>query len=380
VVTNTKKAKTTNKAKKTNAGPESKTYPCTFFSQRANGKAPSFCVFAASAGEVLEWSDIERLGPGVKGVQRRENVAKRKQITKFFENEANTIPTAVIIALDQSKVSADEHMLTIPLGAGSKKAGLVIDGQHRLLGTSDFDANIKVPVVAIMNASDIEKAFQFLVINNKGSKVSQNHIKALALTFNPTDLSSRLKGAKIALDSERLAHVEIINGEGSPFANRVDFPTTKGTKKKVVPEAFERSLQYIESLNLPKLDDHDVQRDFFITIWKALVSAWSEVAVFEDDCKLTEKVGVICMTRYLVDRLSAMADLEELDLDLSDFVEVGKHVQRLLNRQVIEFWNAKWKGAGYDTGLGHAKVLEALVRISRNIKEAREWHTDVDIL
>jgi len=357
----------------------SKTYACTFFTQRDNKNAPSFCVFAASAGDVLEWSDIERLGPGVKGVQRRENIAKRKQISKFFENEINTIPTAVIIALDQSQVSANEDLLTIPTGVSSKKPGLVIDGQHRLLGISDFDHNIKVPVVAIMNASDTEKAFQFLVINNKGSKVSQNHIKALALTFKPKDLSSRLKAAKIALDNERLGHVEIINGKGSPFANRVDFPTTKGKLKKIVPESFEKSLQYIESLNLPKLDDHDIQRDFFIAIWKAVVASWGD-AVFADNCKLTEKVGVICLSRYLIDRLAAMADMDEVDLDLSDFSEVSLQVAKLLKRQTLELWNAKWKGSGYDTALGHTKVIEALVRISRNIKDGREWGTDVDIV
>jgi hypothetical protein len=52
----------------------------------------------------------------------------------------------------------------------------------------------------------------------------------------------------------------------------------------------------------------------------------------------------------------------------------------MLKRQTIEFWNARWKGAGYDTALGHTKVMEALVRISRNIKDGREWETDVDIV
>lgn len=369
----------TKKKETTDKGGTSKSYACTFFGQRASDKAPSFCVFAASAGDVLEWSDIERLGPGVKGVQRRENIAKRKQICKFFENDINTIPTAVIIALDQSKVSSDDALLTIPIGTGAKKPGLVIDGQHRLLGISDFDPSIKVPVVAIMNASDTEKAFQFLVINNKGSKVSQNHIKALALTFKPKELSTRLKTAKIALDHERLGHVEIINGIGSPFANRVDFPTTKGKLKKIVPETFEKSLQYIESLNLPKLEDPDIQRDFFVAIWNAVIASWGD-AVFADNCKLTEKVGVICMSRFLVDRLAAMADLDEVDLDLSDFSEVSNQITKLLKRQTIDLWTAKWKGSGYDTALGHTKVIEALVRVSRNIKDGKEWDTDVDIV
>ena len=359
---------------------QTRSYPCTFFSQRPSNDAPSFCVFAASAGEILEWADIERLGPGVKGVQRRENVAKRKQIAKFFEDPLNTIPAAVIIALDRSQISATNDRVIIPTAPALKKAGLVIDGQHRLLGISDYDKKIKIPVVAIMNATDEEKAFQFLVINNKGSKVSQNHIKALALTFKQKVLSDRLKTAKIALDNDRLLHVDIINTSvESPFLNRVDFPSTKGRLKKIVPEAFEKTLQYIESLNLPKLEDSDIQRDFFVTIWKTIDTEWKE-GIFSDTCKLTEKVGVICMSRFIVDRLAAMADMDDFDLDLSDLQEVEVQVKKILKRQTLAFWNSKWKGAGYDTSLGHTKILEAIVRISRNIKEGKEWETDVDIV
>lgn len=358
----------------------SKTYPCSFFSQRENKGAPAFCIFAASAGEILEWADIERLGPGVQGVQRRENSAKRRQITKFFDDPLNTIPAAVIIALDGSKVSSSHDEVAIPVGQMGRKAGLVIDGQHRLLGISDYDKSIKLPVVAIMDASDEEKAFQFLVINNKGSKVSQNHIKALSLVFKRKILADRLKSAKIALDNDRLLHVDILNTSSeSPFVNRVDFPTTKGRLKKIVPEAFEKALQHIESLNLPKLEDADIQRDLFVCIWREILRCWGD-AIFSDACKLTEKVGVICMTRYVVDRLAAMADMEDLDLDLSDLREVARQVERILKRQTLDFWNAKWKGAGYDTALGHTKVLEALTRMSRNLKDGREWDADIDIL
>lgn len=313
-------------------------------------------------------------------MQRRENSAKRRQITKFFDDPLNTIPTAVIIALDGSKVSSSNDVVTIPTGQADRKAGLVIDGQHRLLGISDYDKSIKLPVVAIMDASDEEKAFQFLVINNKGSKVSQNHIKALSLAFKKRILAARLKSAKIALDNDRLLHVDILNTSSeSPFLNRIDFPTTKGKLKKIVPESFEKALQHIESLNLPKLEDADIQRDFFVNIWRQISKDWGG-AIFVDACKLTEKVGVICMTRYIVDRLAAMADIEDFDLDLSDLEEVARQVEKLLKRQTLDFWNAKWKGAGYDTALGHTKVLEALTRISRNLKEGREWDTDIDIL
>ena len=86
------------------------------------------------------------------------------------------------------------------------------------------------------------------------------------------------------------------------------------------------------------------------------------------------------MSRFIVDRLAAMADMDDFDLDLSDLQEVEVQVKKILKRQTLAFWNSKWKGAGYDTSLGHTKILEAIVRISRNIKEGKEWETDVDIV
>lgn len=237
-----------------------------------------------------------------------------------------------------------------------------------------------VPIVGILNCNDVEKAFQFLVINNKGSKVSPNHMKALTLNFKPEDLAKRLKLAKIVLDPDRLFHVEILNSsDDSPFKDRIEFPNTKGNLKKIVPEAFERALQHIESLNLPKLDDADIQHDFFIAIWTAIASTWGD-GIFAEESKLTDKVGIICMTRYIVDRLSSIADLEDIDLDLSELEQIQARVSKDLKRQSLEFWKVKWKGAGYDTAIGHTKVIEALTRIPRNLKDGKEWTHLVDIV
>lgn len=361
-------------------------YRCFKFKQRHTVGSPPFCVFFAPAGEVLAWSDIERLGPGVKGVQRRENVAKRNQIKRFLsEDKRNTIPTAVTLAFDTNSVAfsdmnSDQVRASIVIKVRSKrKPGLVIDGQHRLLGISDFDAKMPVAVVSILDANDVEKAFQFLVINNKGSKVSKNHIKALALTYKDKELADRLKVARIAIDRERLLHVDILNSsKDSPFYRRVKFPSTPGTAKKVVPDAFERALTYIEEIRLPKLDDEDLQREFFASVWVAISEEWEDL--FDDESKLTEKVGVICMTRYLVDAVASRADIEELDLDLSDFDAVKEEIKKLLKRQSFSFWTSDWKGSGYDTAIGHATIIDDLKQISRNLKNGLEWYTELDMV
>jgi len=149
------------------------------------------CIFHAPVAEILAWSDIRRLEDEPGAPQRRMSPAKVKAIRRFLEQDKrNTIPTSVILTLDLPEGSVERiegyesfAILTVEVLEGQQKPGLIIDGQHRLLGMNDFSPTTNVNVVAILGANDVEKAFQFLVINNKASKVSLDHIRALALHY-----------------------------------------------------------------------------------------------------------------------------------------------------------------------------------------------------
>jgi hypothetical protein len=101
------------------------------------------------------------------------------------------------------------------------KPGLVIDGQHRLLGMQRFHPDCKVCVVALLNVDDMEKAFQFLVINSKAAKVPTDHIRTLALDYQEDELAERLKTARVVLH-DNLKYVGIMDtDEDSPFAGNI---------------------------------------------------------------------------------------------------------------------------------------------------------------
>jgi hypothetical protein len=55
-----------------------------------------------------------------------------------------------------------------------------------------------VNVVALIDADDDEAAFQFLVINNKATRVAQDHIKLLSLHYTEDVLADRLRSARMA--------------------------------------------------------------------------------------------------------------------------------------------------------------------------------------
>src|ERR1019366_2344711 len=200
-------------------------YECLPVIQQQSENAPSFCIFHAPVADVLAWSDIRRLEEEPGAPQRRMSPAKVKAIRRFLEQDSrNTIPTSVILTLDlpEGSVEAVEGyesfaILTFELLEGQQKPGLIIDGQHRLLGMNDFSPTTNVNVVAILGANDVEKAFQFLVINNKASKVSLDHIRALALHYEDEALKTRLTTARLTLNAN-VPFVGLVNDrDDSPF-------------------------------------------------------------------------------------------------------------------------------------------------------------------
>ncbi len=185
------------------------------FRQRG-GKAPLLVVFYAPVAEVLLWAHVGQLGPKQTGPQRERKEARVTAIANFLAaDDRNTIPTPVILAFDKGKAKFDKAKGGGGSGAGhlviKKSDGYVaeiVDGQHRLYGMEAFDPSTNVAVVGLLEADDVERAFQFLVINNKSSRVPATHTKALLAKMQKTALSARLRG-RAPLSTQRASKMLI---------------------------------------------------------------------------------------------------------------------------------------------------------------------------
>ena len=129
-------------------------YPCFLLQPRKGEKAsPTFCMFYAPVGEILRWSAIERIEARKGAVQRAMNPGRVRGVKRLFsEDKRNTIPTSVIVTLKVGAVGLrvvqtsgsdkiELHVLAFEIPddvADKDKPGLVVDGQHRLLGMRDF--------------------------------------------------------------------------------------------------------------------------------------------------------------------------------------------------------------------------------------------------
>jgi len=366
-------------------------YPCLLYHQRQEVEnTPTFCLFHAPVTQILEWADIKRLEDEAGAPQRRTSPAKVTAIQHFLTQEPrNTIPTSVIITLDlpDSQVkplslndddpkSDDLGLLAFELSKNAEKPGLIIDGQHRLLGMKKVNPQFNVNVVALLNADDTEKAFQFLVINNKISPVSKDHIRALALHYEKKELDNRLKTARLQLDPN-VGFVGLVDSEEtSPFKGIISWPTNPEKQRIVPPSAIEASINYIQQQKVKQFESDDVLLAFFYAIWQTIKTQW--LSLWHKESKLLKKMGVLALTQYMTDALVASYDWGQLDI--SDPQQIEKQVKKLLSYQAKMFWEVSWEPSSYDTKSGRALIVESLVQISRNLRADDLWYADVKIV
>lgn len=367
---------------------EKNEYDAYLFRQRGS-TGPSCVIFSAPAKEVLKWADVDTLGHKTTGHQRERKEARVEAIAKFLKSDpSNTIPSAVIIAFTSGCtefVCADEKkkgtcgVLKILV---DKKSGSIVDGQHRIFGINEFDPEMRVPIVGILEANPVERAFQFLVINNKSSKVPATHTKALLAEMKGTKLADRLKGARVAFDAEGINDIDLVNTDPeSPFFETIDWTKTPTEKRLVPATAIELSLDYLGGLGLSEFDDRDVRRSVFLTIWKTIRQEYADY--WKCDSKLLSKVGIICLTRFIIDRITNWADSDDLDIEITELNVIETQTKKILKHMDPRFWTTPWAEkahGGFDTNQGRDRVLSAITQLYRNGRRDLAWYSDIDII
>ena len=370
-------------------------YPCIVSQQRQGDNVPLFCIFRAAVGQVVQWAAIRRLQDVPGAPQRKESPAKVNAVKRFLALDArNTIPTAVIITLNLpvesiKRLDTGEVGWDVQTGIGQlefeipdniadpDKPGLVVDGQHRLLGMNKYDQTIPVNVICLLNANDMETAFQFLVINHKASKVPTDHIRALSLQYVEEELNERLRSARLTLDPN-LSSVNLLDkDESSPFYRIISWPTNPENQRIVSPSAIEASMAYIQQKKVKQFQEsEDVLLEYFNAIWGTIKDSWLDL--WTADSRLLSKVGILCMTEYITDALVASFDWGRLDIGDPD--QVNAMVAELLNHQDKRFWTIPWVAGSYDTKAGRSTIVASLVQISRNKRVDDSWYADINML
>jgi DGQHR domain-containing protein len=381
-------------------------YVAMAYKQRPTEGAPKFCIFHAKVSDVLKWAAIQRLNADDPvAIQREPKRTRILGIKKFFERDLlNTIPTAVVVTLDGVALSdincennpqqdgTVKHLsITVPDNADNMNLpGLVIDGQHRLKGIEAFNPETHVNIVALLDATVDEKAFQFLVINNKGAKVAPDHIRALNLNYSDA-LTTRLQNARLNLN-DNVGSVGVMDTDpDSPFKGLIKWPNNvvyEGDVAKhtgfVAPSAIETSIGYIKSLGIADLDDSESIDEFFINVWSVIKSEWT--GIFNDGTgenkgnKLLDKVSIICLTEFIVKHLRTTSLNKHTKFSLANPEKVKENTKDILDGLAPEFWTVEWKSTSYDTRAGRDQIIADIEKIYGNFGDGKAWSDGLEII
>jgi DGQHR domain-containing protein len=370
------------------SSPKSFSYLALPFRQR-DERSPQLVLFHAPVSEVAQWAEVKELGPRRSGHQREKRGAKVQAIRNFFSaDNRNTIPTALIVtfasghasytgkARKSGKPEAGE------LSIKSNAKAHVVDGQHRLHGILEFDPSMHVPVVGLLDVDAVEEAFQFLVINNKATRVAPKHTKAVLADMQRTDLAERLRAARLSFDEDGIKDVDLVNSDKeSPFYQTVDWSTTPKARRMVPATGIEFSLDYLANLGIADLADRDVRRSVFLAMWRVIKKSWSSLWVTES--RLVSKVGVTCLTRVIIDFIVNWSDNDALEIDISNLDDIEKNTRTIIGFMNPAFWQVPWSEraqGGFDTTQGRERVRQALVQLYRNGRSGIRWNIDIDII
>lgn len=375
--------------------PASFSYSALRCAQRADQKAPTFLLFHATAADIAMWADVDGLSDINKtGAQRTLRQLKVAKVAKFFAADVkNTIPTAVVIAIDASSAqfqalkNADCGRLTLTLGQDGKKPGLIIDGQHRVFGSLKFAADTHLNVIGLLGGDDAERAFQFVVINNSATRVSKDHIKALNLQYNPTTLNKRLvasAGVSMGISDDKYDDLALLDSS-TPFKGLIEWPTNKNgfvaanALEGAVAETKDRAhLLGIEGLEI----------DVFLQIWGKIhslrKSLWTAPpkggSGTAGTSRLLMKVSIYALTVFILDSMVAKQRTADEPVDYTDVKTLDALVERIVSRIPLQFWTTEWTSKELDTASGRKTVLDALSVIDSNVRYGRTWYDGVGII
>src|SRR6266436_3836133 len=134
-----------------------------------------FYLTALPAEEVIRISkvdprkmDLETMETGG-GIQREPSSKRIREITEYADTVDAAFPTPILLALSSSDCLLGENTITVL----RDKAADIVDGQHRVRGISNSSrvADLTLPVVLMLDATEEQKALVFATINGKQTKV-----------------------------------------------------------------------------------------------------------------------------------------------------------------------------------------------------------------
>lgn len=345
----------------------------------------TFLVLVAAARDVVQWSQADDIRLDKGNVQRALVESRWRQVKKFFAADANnTIPTSVTIAFSEDVQEATEGALSEthpgyaikPLGGdlveivfsdAVRGHSFIIDGQHRLRGMAEVPEELMVPVSLFPSLSRLERAFQFVTINNKSHKVPTTNLKALITNFDSIEEGLRRRLTQASITVPKFAtHVDVMNEDHEgPFYKLIDWVNNRHPDAKflIAPPAIENSLRAINIAFPETKDDPADSITVLSAIWRTIFDhygiTFKNIGNYPN---IYKKPVIQRLTEMVVDHLKREFDpvFSSGSVLTNDGHDAAGAAQRLVSDIPEQFWQDEWSMKGLDTGAGRDIIEQAI--------------------
>lgn len=382
----------------------SRSYFGYFVRQRVDTDTPDSFVFFARARDIKQWAGIRRVEESPEGTQRVLRTTRSRAITRFLKsNSVNTIPNNILLAfepgvavftsfLSRLEECFQEHdlengcdqqidwgLLQFEFDGQAPehlRPALIVDGQHRLHGISEFpDEDLPVLVVCMVDANVQEQAFQFIVINNKAVRVPTDNVKAIIAHLDEEQLQSRLLQAGVNYGNMSPVLRDVNDLDASPFQNLLDWPYNKKGAKLVPISAVEQAIRYMKVLFDFMGDDEDSLLEVFLAVWRAVRANYPDLWGKENS--FMTKVNINAVNEFVMDRLKVTWELGIVDIFSPEAIE--RQVIGILRLIPQVFWETPWSIKIQDNANVRGLIKSDLETLAQNVKLRRNWSEDLKI-
>ena len=371
-------------------------YKGIWVNQRKNTQIP-FIVLVADAREIVKWAQADDIRIDRGNVQRQLIESRWRQVKKFFAaSPNNVIPTSITIAFDSALDRANaigdlaedkasyflsapdaSGMVTISFPDAVQESSFIIDGQHRLKGMSEVNGELLVPVCLFPSLTKLERAFQFVTINNKSHKVPTNNLKALITNFAGIEEGLRTRLSQASITAPRFAtHVDVMNEDSeSPFFGLVDWVNNRHADAKLIiaPAAIENGLKAITSAFPETKNDPADAIVVMSAIWRAIYQAYGITREnISDFPNLTLKAVIQKLTEMVVEHLRSSLDpaFSTGPITAGNASQASDAASKLVALVPDEFWKDNWKLKSLDTSAGREIISQSLRKLKSDIAKS----------
>lgn len=258
-----------------------------------------FC-FAAHPHEVLEFSEIERVGRDesgdLKGFQRHQVAAHIKEIRDYLGRKDALLPNAVIVAfIDGVKIKdLGDGVIEVKITTTENKPGFVVDGQQRLSALAGLQKpGFQVFVSALVCKDYNELRQQFVLINNTRPLPKTLIYELLPQVEGLPDRFTNRKFSARVVDRLNYLRGGVFHGEIRQHTNPKGVLSDTAVQKLVMNSAAQGAIR--EFINSSDYEDRAISllNEFFEAVRNVFGTEW--VGMNPKTSRLRHGAGLVAM-------------------------------------------------------------------------------------